>query len=187
MKRHKGTAAAIESSPMEMVDSGRNTITRVNEHGLTEKQEMFAQGVAKGLTLAEAYRSSYNADEMKQASIYSEASRLMDNPAIAARAKALMARRQEQTFALDSMRVRQHVFDRLMIESVTDENPPAARIKALELLGKIDVVSMFKELKGPADELGKLDERDLQAKLQEALGRLIDVSPVSGTKASQDD
>lgn len=179
------TEAAIAASPAEFLDKRSNSLARVNEHGLTEKQEMFAQGVAKGLTLADAYRSSYDASRMSDGSIYSEASRLMDNPAIAARAKGLMSRRQEKTLALDAMRIRRHVFDRLMVESVSDESPPSARIRALELLGKIDVVGMFKEHKGQSDDIERMDEVELQSRLREMLGRMIDISP--GTKAPQDD
>ena len=163
---------------MEIHDKKRNTITRLDGNGLTEKQEAFARGVANGLTLAEAYRRAYDADEMTKASIYSEASRLMDHPAVAARARDLMTERMEKTHALDAKRIRQHVFDRLMIESVEDDNPPASRIRALELLGKIDVVSMFKEQKGE-DPKGEDNVAELEAKLKQALARLVDVTPSS--------
>ena len=48
--------------------------------GLTAKQEAFAQGVAQGKTLSEAYRLAYDCQRMKDASIWTEASQLMDNP-----------------------------------------------------------------------------------------------------------
>jgi hypothetical protein len=168
----------METGLMEVTDKGRNSVTVLNEHGLTEKQEAFARGVANGLTLAEAYRRAYDAEEMKKGSIYTEASKLMDHPAVAQRAKALLDQRSQHTHALDAKRIRQHVFDRLMIESVEDESPPAARIKALELLGKIDVVSMFKEQKeSPLGE--RLDVAELEAKLKQTLAKLIDVTPKS--------
>lgn len=160
---------------VDVVDKSSNSVTRLNEWGLTEKQETFARGVGNGLTLAEAYRRAYDADGMKKASIYTEASKMMDHPAIAQRAKALLDERSHRTHALDAKRIRMHVFDRLMMESVDDESPPAARIKALELLGKIDVVSMFKEQKeGPVE---RLDVGDLEAKLKDALAKLIDITP----------
>jgi hypothetical protein len=157
-------------------DKRTNSYARTNDHGLTEKQEAFARGVANGLTLKEAYERAYDASEMAKSSIYSEASKLMDHPLVAQRARQLMEERQKKTHAIDALRIRQHVFDRLMIESVDDDSPPNARIKALELLGKIDVVSMFKEQKGEVVP-EQADVKMLEEKLKEALSRLIDVSP----------
>ena len=199
MKRHANTEGALadrgllsEGEGKALSDERQRDYARTNEWGCTEKQEMFAQAVAKGATLADAYRASFNAVNMSQASIYTEASKMMDKPHVAERVKVLLAIRQERTFAVDAKRVRQHVFDRLMIESVEDESPPAARIRALELLGKIDVVSMFKEQKGPA-----LDERAdvtvLEAKLKAALERLVGMNAkviegnVAGIKATEDE
>lgn len=193
-KRHQNTIDAIvrrgldKASEAEFVDSGRNTIARVNEFGLTEKQETFAQGVANGLTLKDAYEKAYDATNMKRGTVYAEASRMMDDPKIAARVRALMDIRLNKTHALDAMRIRQHVFDRLMEESVDDDSPPAARIRALELLGKIDVVGMFKEVKaGPKDD-DEGNVAELEAKLKAALAKLIDVTPnrvlSAGTKSN---
>ena len=179
VKRHANTEGALEARGLVGEAEGKalagerqRDYARTNEWGLTEKQELYAQGVAKGLTLSDAYRGAFNAENMSTASVYSEASKMMDKPHVAERVRALMALREERTFALDAKRIRQHVFDRLMIESVEDDSPPAARIKALELLGKIDVVSMFKEQRGPAvDE--RADPAVLEAKLKAHLERLI--------------
>ena len=180
-KRHLNTVEAIEKRGLakpsgEVVDAG---MTR-NDYGLTEKQENFAQGVAKGLTLSDAYRNAYVVGEMSNSTINAEASRMMDHPSIAARIKWLLQVRQEKSFALDAMRIRAHVFDRLMIESVEDDSPPAARVRALELLGKIDVVSMFKEQKGPAPD-EHADPVELEAKLKAALGKLLGEAKVIGS------
>lgn len=178
-KRHANTEGALadrglltEGEGKALASERQRDYARTNEFGLTEKQEMFAQAVSRGSTLADAYRASFNAVNMSQASVYSEASKMMDKPHVAERVKALLAVRQERTFAVDAKRVRQHVFDRLMIESVEDDNPPAARIRALELLGKIDVVSMFKEQKGPPID-DRADPAMLEAKLRNMLERMV--------------
>jgi hypothetical protein len=44
---------------------------------LTPKQEKFAQGVASGKTQADAYRAAYNANNMKDSTIWKKASLLM--------------------------------------------------------------------------------------------------------------
>lgn len=58
---------------------------------LTAKQEAFAQGIADGLGQADAYRMAYDADGMKDESIYPQASKLMKNPKIATRVAELKA------------------------------------------------------------------------------------------------
>ena len=56
---------------------------------LTVKQEAFAQGIADGLTQADAYRAAYDADGMSDGAIYVEASKLIDRPNVAQRVKEL--------------------------------------------------------------------------------------------------
>ena len=46
---------------------------------LTPKQEKFAQGVASGMSQADAYRHAYNAEKMKPETIQKRASELMMN------------------------------------------------------------------------------------------------------------
>lgn len=144
-----------------------------NANGLTSKQEAFAVGVgARGETLAQAYRSAYDADNMTAATIHAEASRLMANPLVAARINALVREREAKS-SLDSARIRQHVIERLHIESSDPNNPPAARVRALELLGKLDTVGAFREratveeAPAPAKELAET----LQAKLKALLAK----------------
>lgn len=56
---------------------------------LTVKQEAFAQGIADGLSQADAYRTAYDAKNMADTSVYVEASKLIDNPNVAQRVKEL--------------------------------------------------------------------------------------------------
>ena len=59
---------------------------------LTLKQEKFCQGVAKGLSYSDAYRSAYNASNTKDNVINVRASELMANGKIAVRVKELRER-----------------------------------------------------------------------------------------------
>lgn len=52
---------------------------------LTAKQEAFCQAIADGLAQAQAYRRAYDAEGMKDISIYPLASKLMKNDKVAAR------------------------------------------------------------------------------------------------------
>ena len=56
---------------------------------LTPKQEAFAQNVASGMTQADAYRNSYNAEKMKPESVQVNASKLMADAKIAQRVREL--------------------------------------------------------------------------------------------------
>ena len=110
--------------------------------GLTAKQNTFADKVAEGSTLAEAYRHAYSAENMAQTSIHSEACRLMANPLIAARVNRLIEQKKAKT-SHDATRIRISVIERLQIEAHDMSNPATVRVRALELLGKMSDVSLF--------------------------------------------
>jgi phage terminase small subunit len=58
---------------------------------LTAKQEAFAQAIADGLGQADAYRMAYDAEGMKDSTVYSKASILMSDGKIRARVDELKA------------------------------------------------------------------------------------------------
>lgn len=142
-----------------------------NEWGLTAKQEAFCQGVgSRGETLAASYRAAYDAANMTAANIHNEASKLMARPEIASRVNALVRDRQAKT-SHDAARIRAHVIERLHAESTDPDNPPAARVRALELLGKLDVVGAFRER--VATEAAEAAPADLAATLEARLRAVL--------------
>ena len=60
------------------------------DSGLTAKQERFAALLAQGYTQAGAYRASYDAKNMKDATVHQEACRLARDPNVAARLRELL-------------------------------------------------------------------------------------------------
>lgn len=160
----------------ERTEGSHHAVHNIN--GLTEKQEAFAQGVANNLTLIDAYKAAYNTETGSVSTLYSSASRLADNPKVAARIRSIMEARSERFEAFDVMRIRRHVFDRLMIESMDYDNPAASRVRSLELLGKIDVVSMFKEQKDTTPDAPD-SVAELTDKLKKAISRMTLVNPIS--------
>ena len=56
---------------------------------LTNKQESFAQAIASGKTQADAYRLAYDAENMKDETIWSKASVLMSDGKVTARVDEL--------------------------------------------------------------------------------------------------
>lgn len=66
------------------------------DNKLTAKQEAFAQAIADGMGQADAYRTAYDAENMKDDSIYPIASKLMSNHKIATRVAELKSQLQSK-------------------------------------------------------------------------------------------
>ena len=137
-------------------------------HGLTAKQEAFCQayvhGASKGNARA-AYREAYDTDKMKSASIRAEACRLLDNLNITQRIDQLNADIVQQQ-RLQGVSLRQRVTDGLLTEAQMAESP-AARVRAWELIGKLQGVDAF-----GADKLEttqKITTKEAETELQKAI------------------
>lgn len=142
-----------------------------NLHGLTSKQEEFCQGVGtRGETLAVAYRAAYDTENMAATTVHNEASKLMARPDIAARVNQLVRERQAKQ-SHDAARIRQHVIERLHLESIDPDSSPAARIRALELLGKLGMVQAFRDTE--SDTETAQDKGELAATLEARLKALL--------------
>ena len=63
---------------------------------LTGKQEKFAQGIAKGLSQADAYREAYDYEDMAENTIHRQAHEVMKNSKVTARVEELKAAIQEE-------------------------------------------------------------------------------------------
>jgi hypothetical protein len=73
---------------------------------LTAKQEAYAQGIADGLGQADAYRMAYDAEGMKDNTIYPLASKLMNNSKVATRVAELKAQVAEKQLWTREMSVK---------------------------------------------------------------------------------
>lgn len=73
---------------------------------LTAKQEAFCQGIADGLGQADAYRMAYDAERMKDNTIYSKASVLMSDGKVAARVAELKSQVAEKQLWTREMSVK---------------------------------------------------------------------------------
>ncbi len=63
---------------------------------LTAKQEAFCQGIADGLGQSDSYRAAYDAEDMKENSVYVNASKLMKNAKVMQRISELRSEVQEK-------------------------------------------------------------------------------------------
>jgi hypothetical protein len=73
---------------------------------LTAKQEAFAQAIADGLGQADAYRFAYDAENMKDATVYPNASRLISNSKVIARVAELKSQVVEKQLWTREMSVK---------------------------------------------------------------------------------
>jgi len=110
---------------------------------LTAKQETFAAAVASGKTQADAYRLAYNADKQKDATLWSNASRLMADSKVAARVEDLRKQLEKKELWTREMSVK------ALIGAYKDGNPTAkiAAVKELNAMHgfnaptKLDVIN----------------------------------------------
>jgi hypothetical protein len=153
---------------------------------LQPRQEAFAQLVARGETLSAAYRSTYSAGG-KASTVNVSASKLMKNDKIKHRVELLL-KQQEATMHRDAVAIRRHVFSGLMDESRNEKAKPSERIAALVALGKIDIVSMFREVRTVEDRMERKPEEveaELRSKLRDLLrGEVIEHDPVRARRKS---
>jgi phage terminase small subunit len=63
---------------------------------LTAKQEQFAQGLASGMTQADAYRAAYSAAKQTDATLWANASRMASDSKVVARVAELQAQLAEK-------------------------------------------------------------------------------------------
>ena len=139
---------------------------------LTSKQERFLSGLIRGQSQYEAYCNAYNAKGMKRSAIDTEAWRLAGHPEISRRLHAHHAsiERAASTSALSRRRL---VLERLEHEAVNAESD-AARVRALELLGKTHDVGLFVER--IETDNGDRSPDELRRELQDKLTALLTAS-----------
>jgi len=101
---------------------------------LTAKQEAFAQAIADGLGQADAYRFAYDAENMKDESVYPLASKLMKNPKVATRVAELKAQVADKQLWTREMSVKGLISAyRIALEAKTSTGMTAA-VKELNIM-----------------------------------------------------
>ena len=135
--------------------------------GLTEKQELFAQGLAEGLTNAEAYRRAYDASAMQANTVHNEACKMAQHPKVSARVSELLAEKRAKHSMLSekqSDRVWRNVWRLAEGAGV----PPAVQQSALALAAKMAGMLTDKvEIENKS-----ADSKTIEAELLERLQRL---------------
>ena len=105
------------------------------ENVLTPKQLKFAQQVASGQPLSDAYRIAYSAQAMKRHSIHVEASRIMKLKPVKDKVASLVAE-SDKRIVNDRIAKREAVLEELTRLMQEGQPSDTAKIRAAELLGK---------------------------------------------------
>lgn len=100
---------------------------------LTAKQEQFAKGIAEGMSQADAYRSAYSTDNMKDSTIWENASRLMNDSKVLARVRELRDMAAKDTIM--TAQQRKEWLTTVINDPEVDIN---ARLKASDQLNKME-------------------------------------------------
>ena len=143
-----------------------------DELAITVKMETYCQLRASGNypTKSAAYRLAYDCRNMSPDTVNQEASRLETDPRIVARIDAIKLQKEAYS-SHDAAQIRAHVIARLHLESIDPGSPPSARVRALELLGKLGGVQAFEKVsEEPAQHN---DSEKLSATLQDKLKGLL--------------
>ena len=119
--------------------------------------------------MSDAYRQAYDAGRMKEATLWRRASELGANGKVQERITALVARRERDALH-DAALTRTFVLERLRAEAENGDSS-AARIRALELLGKLDTVGMFRER--VEQEVKDRDPAEVEQALRSKLAHLL--------------
>jgi hypothetical protein len=136
--------------------------------GITEKMYRFAEGVADGLSAADAYRAAFNTSNMLPKTVRDEASRLLKNRGVSTALEALRAEKTHQQ-RVSRQKSEDRVWEHLwgLVDGV--ETPPGVKVRALtlaaELAGMMGGVSNQEEGPSTVEEL----EAELLSKLSRHL------------------
>lgn len=130
---------------LKVIEGGRDNIPDTKKRsgktlsGLTSKQEKFCDGLANGLSNADAYRAAYDASKMKANVIYTEASKLAVRHDISTRVEALIADKHRRNSVFTDKQ-REKNSDRIWrkVWELIDnpETPPAVKANLLSLGAK---------------------------------------------------
>ncbi len=136
--------AANKSTRLQLVNSEEEDNDQyADPHGLTFKQRNFIRAMLKGNSASEAYRQAYDCANMRPKNQRNEASRLLAHPVIS-RLLKVGFRRKDETALHSGASLRRFVEEKL-VHQAQNADSDATKVRALELIGKLDKVASFKE------------------------------------------
>lgn len=139
---------------------------KLNEHGVTEQQEKFAQAFVETGNASESYRRSYSTGNMAVNTIAKRASELLDNGAVAGRIKSLRethAKRHNVT--VDSLVAELEQIKQIALSAETPQSSAAVAA----VMGKAKLTGLDKQLIEMSGSLSVTLSNSQRAALDKAL------------------
>ena len=159
---------ALNQIPLETIISGEG-----KKRTLTAKQRGFIKDVALGETKAQAYRNNYNTKASPKV-VGNNAHNLSINNGIAREIEAFKVALEAREYQ-ESTKLKAFIMHQLTLHALNEDNPPASRIRSLELLGKSYDVGLFVDRK----EVTTINNSsDIKAKLIEQLKQAINKNAI---------
>jgi hypothetical protein len=166
----KQVKEALEQTPIEQILLGS---VGAKEISLTPKQREFARQIALGETKAGAYRKSRNT-KAKPETASKRGQELAANGAITAQVEAFRAAFEAQKYQTPA-HLRALAIHELTKHALDAACPPAQRIRALELIGKMTEVALFSERR----EIVHITDSDtIRARLMDTLRTITQAEAV---------
>ena len=157
-------AQGLDQFPVEVLLTGTG-----KKNTLTHKEKAFAHAIAVGdSTKADAYRKAYNT-KAKPKHVGNDAHKLAKKPKIINEVQAIQLA-LEATKYQNAGQIKALVVHQLTQHALNEDNPPAQRIKALELLGRTHDVGLFVESRAP---IAINSSMDIKARLLDQLKTFI--------------
>ena len=173
--------SVIQGGKTKPPKGGRGSTDRVT--GLTDRQEIFCQGIMSGLTYSDAYRQAYTTQGQLDATVWNNACKMAADTKVIARLEALRAQKEAEKrmqalslaeFVLDGWKelaqskiVHHEKDDEGKPITRVEEIPPAVRTRNLELIGRH--LGMFVERVETKDVSDKTAD-DIEAQIKARLG-----------------
>lgn len=130
---------------------------------MSPKQEHFAQCIADGMTQADAYRTAYDASNMKDSSIHVNASKLMADAKVMQRVAELKAKLASKALWTREMSVKGLVSAYKVAQNANNSSGMTAAIKELNAMHGFNEPSKL-ELTGGLDMVNKVEMVVVRAK-----------------------
>jgi phage terminase small subunit len=99
---------------------------------LTAKQEQFAQGIIKGMSQADAYRSAYSTSRMADKTVHENASRLANDSKVKARINELRGK-----ISTENIMTAQNRLEWLTELVGSEEVSTGDKLKAIDIMNKM--------------------------------------------------
>jgi hypothetical protein len=116
------------------------TSTNGRDKRMTAKMHAFASNIVQGMSPSDAYRRAYDTANMSEASIVSDANRLLKDARITQLLESFWVTLKENVIA-DNQATRRHIMSQLFDHAERAGERTSDKLKALELMGR--AIGMF--------------------------------------------